>query len=901
MQSTPLPPKPHLLAILLVVQSRTGPRFVFHYPPKPTIYQDTAKRQSASYTAHGTNNSPSDNSESSSSDETGWDSDTNGGDHNGLPSGNSGGRRHDTVNGGGSTIGRRSKATRGSTVDEEEEGPSESSDGDGVLGKRGNEGIEMRYDETADWERVLGYSTDGLQKLLCPPRTFHKRRFEVCLDGLVFLGCPMFVREDGLWRKDKRHKRRSEQHDGPDHQNIQTSDDAEAKPDPKTPANGSDIDGLRRLESSQELPVDVSTIQRTESATKLGAEISKASGLNNAPSSKPKRGKESKLTMFHVVFVMNPPALEYHVRLDDMYRNVVREFARVLKIEQAQSFYVWTQSKEILRCKQKAKDNSRLEFDLLAEVSGSSTDGPIGTPMNALWSKIRSHSSLADSISNVYTAVSNSKIAHLKLSSPIEIPLQIPQPSSTPQVSTPMSPQLPGLWLTTANVIEPDSHGMISPYMGILLMQDADTILKDLAREEQELSAALIYFVRNLISTKSLLKLSKIMKLSLQELQYLSDHLISGRRARAIPPLHPRDTYIVSPNADMRQLSVATAAFALRFPTFPSLPKMLIMLSGTPKAYGMLMPSKDHRPAYMEIVAWLMRGGWVTQLRTFAWIRLAPDIQHEAYLKLLRTQAERAATAAKEAEEDNQKAQKIDSRAQNRASSGSSRKPIGEHIHHEISPRRVPLPSTPPSQRSPSQRPPSQRSPIQTPNSPALPAAPDPDLLSPTLSALRPPSRPASATGSVSSVRTAVHYPASDSPSAIPVTNSPIPTTKSPSLALSVSAPSISASFYPSTDPQHYLALWPVPSVSELAPLIAYDARDATTKQFFDAALTLLGERLAEEDEETGALWPRLVKYFNGKWALEEINVREGLKRAKVQGLVGKLREEGRLCVVRHW
>lgn len=49
---------------------------------------------------------------------------------------------------------------------------------------------------------------------------------------------------------------------------------------------------------------------------------------------------------------------------------------------------------------------------------------------------------------------------------------------------------------------------------------------------------------------------------------------------------------------------------------------MLSMLSGHPRAYSTLIPSKDHREAYLEILAWLMKGGWVTQLRTFAWVRV---------------------------------------------------------------------------------------------------------------------------------------------------------------------------------------------------------------------------------------------------------------------------------------
>ena len=83
----------------------------------------------------------------------------------------------------------------------------------------------------------------------------------------------------------------------------------------------------------------------------------------------------------------------------------------------------------------------------------------------------------------------------------------------------------------------------------------------------------------------------------------------------------------MSPNAKMSDLPTATIAYAARFPSLPSLPKMLSMLSGQPRAYSSLIPSKDHREAYLEILAWLMKGGWVTQLRIFAWVRVSRDIK----------------------------------------------------------------------------------------------------------------------------------------------------------------------------------------------------------------------------------------------------------------------------------
>lgn len=107
----------------------------------------------------------------------------------------------------------------------------------------------------------------------------------------------------------------------------------------------------------------------------------------------------------------------------------------------------------------------------------------------------------------------------------------------------------------------------------------------------------------------------------------LASHLVYWRRARAIPPIHQRDTYIVSPNCDLSKLELATIAYQAAFPTLPSLPKMLSALSGTPRPYGSFIPSKDHKETYSAILAWLLRGGWVTQLRTFAWIKVSPEIK----------------------------------------------------------------------------------------------------------------------------------------------------------------------------------------------------------------------------------------------------------------------------------
>jgi hypothetical protein len=65
------------------------------------------------------------------------------------------------------------------------------------------------------------------------------------------------------------------------------------------------------------------------------------------------------MTMFNVVFVLNPPALEYQSRVKEMYDNVTRKYAKALKYEQARFQYVWKESKKILDIKQRAKDHGK--------------------------------------------------------------------------------------------------------------------------------------------------------------------------------------------------------------------------------------------------------------------------------------------------------------------------------------------------------------------------------------------------------------------------------------------------------------------------------------------------------------------------------------------------------------
>lgn len=97
----------------------------------------------------------------------------------------------------------------------------------------------------------------------------------------------------------------------------------------------------------------------------------------------------------------------------------------------------------------------------------------------------------------------------------------------------------------------------------------------------------------------------------------------------------------------MSRLPRASQAWARCFPLAPPLPEFLASLSAAPRSYKLFAPSKNHRPTYLAMLAWLMRGGWATQLCTFAYVVVWPEILYEVDYELEAEEIERAKNDAK--------------------------------------------------------------------------------------------------------------------------------------------------------------------------------------------------------------------------------------------------------------
>ena len=280
MASSMLPPNPSLVAIILIIKTGSGgPRRVFHYPPKPGHDKPHVKLDYE--------NSSSDSSSSS---------------------------------------GNEAYSGYSSLED------------DSFLNKSGSASPEKRDSISLEESRnrdegFLGLPND-LPHLLCPPPTLHQKKFEISIGGWVFLGRPVFARDNGEWKRRKPKKAKA----GKETENTRL------KPTESSRKTSAQHDDNLAESSGYDSVVDEEEATTCDEA----AEGFKALRIQEI-SEKQEREKTEQswkevLNMFHVVFVLDPPPHEHQVRVNDMYKHVVKKFSRALKWEQARSEYVLEES-----------------------------------------------------------------------------------------------------------------------------------------------------------------------------------------------------------------------------------------------------------------------------------------------------------------------------------------------------------------------------------------------------------------------------------------------------------------------------------------------------------------------------------------------------------------------------
>ncbi|GMF05025.1 unnamed protein product [[Candida] boidinii] len=318
------------------------------------------------------------------------------------------------------------------------------------------------------------------------------------------------------------------------------------------------------------------------------------------------------MTLFHMVFVINPPVVEYNYRIDEMFHFIISRLSMILRHEQNKSNYIWEQVSQIL------------------EIKRENTDITVSDLYSLLFEK----SELARLIRDTYESVSRSEIANLKINGKLrsfQIPIKkefsfLPPKEMPFLLGSTLSSVSPFLNLGYGNFDSFGDSDTITQF-ALILLDDPEIIIKDLNAEKNSPGETLIRIIK---PTESLAKLSTLSGLPINEVVTFANHLVYWRRAKAIFPISPKNVYIISPIAPLSNLYRDSAEFSVKFPSLPKLPEFLSIISTStfkPKSLSSIIPSREHKELYLNAVTSLIKLGYLCQLHTFLLLRITKDIR----------------------------------------------------------------------------------------------------------------------------------------------------------------------------------------------------------------------------------------------------------------------------------
>lgn len=188
------------------------------------------------------------------------------------------------------------------------------------------------------WESVTGFPAGDLAPLLSPGRPYHKTLFQVSLDPLHYVSCPVHVPENGIWRRKKRKK----------------GGGLVPKSNMNSSVNLHDLESSIRA-GNEDPPTEDAGPNADEPVARTGPEDE-----GDKEEKDDREEKVSSMTMFNVVFILNPKQHEARELVNGLYSNIIKKVNKAYKYCQQHSDFVWKESKRIIRLKEKAKEESTL-------------------------------------------------------------------------------------------------------------------------------------------------------------------------------------------------------------------------------------------------------------------------------------------------------------------------------------------------------------------------------------------------------------------------------------------------------------------------------------------------------------------------------------------------------------
>jgi hypothetical protein len=180
------------------------------------------------------------------------------------------------------------------------------------------------------WEHVAGFPTKDLENILTPARAYHKKLFQVSLDPIYCVSYPIYVPENGVWRKKKSKK--------PQQQRPPQRGPAATKREDDDPST---------TDAGEKAPPEAEKIEVRDMLKPLGKVVEET------------EDKKSNMTMFNLVFFLKPEKHEVKPLVDIMFAHIIKKINKAYKYCQQRSDFVWKESKRILALKDKGREDSR--------------------------------------------------------------------------------------------------------------------------------------------------------------------------------------------------------------------------------------------------------------------------------------------------------------------------------------------------------------------------------------------------------------------------------------------------------------------------------------------------------------------------------------------------------------
>ncbi|ORX39153.1 nitrogen permease regulator of amino acid transport activity 3-domain-containing protein [Kockovaella imperatae] len=500
---------------------------------------------------------------------------------------------------------------------------------------------------------ALSYTLDFLGDMLTPPPAARNRKFEICVDELVFVGYPVSVGADGKW--------------------TFAADDDEV--DLRPTARGRRKEGLGHL----------GTVVEAKEFSSPDADESKARVKDGKDGEGIKAGEEDgppSLTMFNLVLILDKPdprishdaaeGLVATTLYDEVYREIVFKWTAAAYSLQVSDNYVAKEAWEMAKVRDKGINENMPILECCRMLYERSS---LDRALNQLFASIyqyqrRPKNPLYSSLPTTITVSLGS------------VPISMILSSRTKEVDEAWAHW--GEIDDVSDVSSEDSdagHGddirsrdlRVEPWNTLLLIDD------DAVEQAQEISRSLVglgigvgdpgqdeapptavfgrrgskeeedegHLMKSLIGacdvSKRLLEIAHQLRYHLEGIVIpLARELVQNKKAILVDVMNTRLRTVVMPTtlAD-HTLTIYDYShrFHQRFPRLPPLPQFLAAISASPVQFRELVPKSQAgdaaiRENYLDALVWLLKQDLVVQVRIRCRVFARPEVKEIAWRRL---------------------------------------------------------------------------------------------------------------------------------------------------------------------------------------------------------------------------------------------------------------------------